>query len=75
MLVKTANLKTGDVHLFAEATRGEGERVWMEPTKAIAEAEIDAYIDRRTRLDPDLWVVEIQDEDGRRLLTEPVDES
>ena len=37
------------------------------------EDEIDDYVDRAVRIDPDVWVVEIEDANGRRFLTEPVE--
>jgi hypothetical protein len=73
VLVKTIDHKTGEARLFAEATRADGERVWMQPAPSDREAELDAYADRAARIDPDLWVVEIEDADGRRFLTEAVE--
>jgi len=32
-------------------------------------------VERALARDPDLWVVEIEDAEGRHFLTEPVDES
>ncbi len=73
VLVKALDRRENTARLYAEATRGDGERVWMQPTAATAEADIDAYIERATRFDPDLWVVEIDDRDGRHFLTEAVE--
>ncbi|HXV00132.1 MAG TPA: DUF1491 family protein [Caulobacteraceae bacterium] len=73
VLVKTLDGRAGEARLYARATRGEGEQVWMRPVESAAEADIDAYIDRAVRIDPDIWVVEIQAPDGARFLTEPVE--
>ena len=34
----------------------------------VAETEIDAKLQRETKFDPDLWIVEIEDRDGRHFL-------
>lgn len=73
VLVKALNRRAGEARLFAEATRGDGERVWMQPVASLQEPDLDAYIERSARIDPDLWVVEIDDRDGRHFLTEPVE--
>ena len=75
VLVKVLDRREGRVRLYAEATRVDGDRVWMRPARAEAEKELDAYIERAARIDPDLWVVEVEDTHGRHFLTEPVDES
>jgi hypothetical protein len=73
VLVKVLNRREDEARLFAEATRGDGERVWMQPVIAKDEAGLDAYIERALRIDPDLWVVEIDDNRGRHFLVEPVE--
>ena len=73
VLVKVANRRTGETQLYSEATRGDGERVWMQPVTSPAEADLDAYVERAARIDPDILVVEIEDGEGRHFLTETVE--
>lgn len=74
VLVRTLRLPgDGQARLYAEATRGDGERVWMQPAPGRDAAELDAYVERAARIDPDIWVVEIEDREGRPFLTEPVE--
>jgi hypothetical protein len=73
VLVKILNRSDGAAHLYSEAFRGDGERVWMQPAASDQEADLDGYIERAVRRDPDLWVVEIEDRQGRHFLTEPVE--
>ena len=73
VLVKVLNRQTGSTRLYAEATRLDGEQVWMRPAGSEQEPDLDAYIERATRIDPDIWVVEIDDREGRHFLTEPVE--
>ena len=68
VLVKTLDRRTGASSLWAEAVGRDGEPVWMRPVEREDEAGVDAYIDRAARIDPDIWVVEIEDTDGRRFL-------
>jgi hypothetical protein len=72
VLVKAFNTRTRQARLYSEALRGEGERVWMEPLSSPAEPDIDRYVERALKIDPDLWIVEIEDGEGRHFLTEPV---
>ena len=74
VLVKAIDRRDRTVRIYAEAFRGDGERVWMEPVSAADEAGIDAYVERQARIDPDLWLIEIDDAEGRHFLTEPVEE-
>ena len=47
-----------------------GESAWMELAVG-REAEIDEAVARQRNADPDLWVIEVEDRDGRTLLDEP----
>ena len=75
VLVKVLNRPQGAAKLYAEATRMDGERIWMQPVPSDQEPELDAYIARAAKVDPDVWVVEIDDREGRHFLTEPVDKT
>ncbi len=46
-----------------------GDRVWAELSSG-AEPDVDAAITRQRGFDPDLWVIEVEDRDGRHLLGE-----
>ena len=72
VLVKTIDRRSGATRLWAEAVGREGRSVWMRPLDSEDEAAVDAYIARAAHIDPDIWVVEVEDSDGRRFLTEPV---
>ncbi|MEQ9642738.1 MAG: DUF1491 family protein [Alphaproteobacteria bacterium] len=56
-------------------TRGpDGEPTWLQATgpKPVSEADANGYIERQLNIDSDLWVVEIEDREGRHCLDEPV---
>ena len=72
VLVKIVDSRAGTARLYAEASR-DGAPVWMQPRPDAREPDLDAYAERQARIDPDIWVIEIEDRDGRHFLTEPVD--
>ena len=45
----------------------------MQPILSTDEADLDAYIEKAIRIDPDVWVVEVDDPEGRHFLVEPVE--
>ena len=47
-----------------------GARKWID-FAAGGETDVDAAIARQQGFDPDLWVIEVEDRQGRHLLDEP----
>lgn len=72
VLVKVYDSSSRTARLYSEATGPDGQPLWMCPLDTEIESEIDAYIERQARFDGDLWVVEIEDREGRHFLTEKV---
>ena len=66
VLVKLNRLE-GGCTVLAETQDMSGARAWIKGTGAapVAEAAADDYIARNRRTDPDLWVIEIEDREGR----------
>lgn len=55
--------------LFVEARDDDGAATWREPQGgAVDETAIDAYLDKEKRFDSDLWIIEIEDREGRGFL-------
>ena len=46
-----------------------GERTWVELSSG-TEGDVDHAIQRQRSFDPDLWVIEVEDRQGRHLLGE-----
>ncbi len=47
-----------------------GQRAWMGMAVG-CETEVDMSIQRQKSFDPDVWVIEVEDKQGRHLLDEP----
>ncbi len=71
VLVKVSTLD-GNAVLYRPIRNLSGERVWL-PKGPLSERDIDEIIAHRVKTDPDLWVIEIEDKQGRHFLTEPVE--
>jgi hypothetical protein len=74
VIVKAYDTSNRTAKLYTEAFGTDGERLWIQPVTSDSEAELDAYIARQRGYDPDLWVVEIEDRQGRHFITEKVQE-
>ncbi len=73
VLLKVLNRTDGTARLYSEAVRMDGEAVWMQPAGSQDEPDLDRYIERAVRIDPDVWVVEVEDREGRHFLQERVE--
>ncbi|MFC5342691.1 DUF1491 family protein [Brevundimonas staleyi] len=71
VIVKAYNTSDRTAQVFTEAFGQDGDRLWIQPVTG-TETDIDAYIERQLGYDPDLWVVEVEDRQGRNFITEPV---
>ena len=74
VIVKAYDTSTRTARLFTEAFGPDGERLWIQPVVSDSESELDAYIARQRGYDPDLWVVEIEDRQGRHFIVEKVED-
>jgi hypothetical protein len=69
VLVKLSTLD-GNAALFHKSfDLMSGERAWVEMTSG-TDADVDASIAKQRGFDPDLWVIEVEDRQGRHLLFE-----
>lgn len=74
VLVKLAQLD-GTARLFTPTMDMEGNRIFLDlivQGVGPEEQDVDAYITRARKRDSDMWVVEIEDKQGRHFLTEPI---
>lgn len=72
VLVKVTRAR-GEAALYGPAFNPDGPTEF-EPLKAEDEAGVDALVAKRLKADRDLWVIEIEDREGRHFLTEKVRE-
>jgi hypothetical protein len=72
LFLKVARLD-GSCTVLSQARRGEGELVWMRPLgESSDDAAATKYFEKQIRFDPDLWIVEIEDREGRAFVDEAV---
>lgn len=70
--VKVA-LMDGRARVYVAQASMDGDRVWLQPlgeASASPEADADAYLTRRREQDPDMWIVEIEDREGRNFIVD-----
>ncbi len=65
-LVLKVNRLDGTAHLWIEAQE-DGTRVWLCPTAtpSVSDRAADIWLARQEEIDPDAWLIEIEDKQGR----------
>ncbi len=72
VILKIAKLD-GTSLVLSQARRGEGELVWVKPLgDMVDDAKASAWFERQIKFDPDLWIVEVEDRQGRPFVDEPI---
>lgn len=63
----------GTYTVLNQARRGEGELVWTKPVgEWVGNEAVAKYLDKQLRFDPDIWILEIEDREGRAFVDEPI---
>ncbi|MBV9332226.1 MAG: DUF1491 family protein [Alphaproteobacteria bacterium] len=63
----------GTCTVLDQVRQGEGQLAWIKPLgENVDEARAGTYFEKQMRLDPDLWIVEIEDREGRAFIDEPI---
>ncbi len=53
---------------------GNIERIWTRPLgDQVSEEDASDYFNRQLKFDPDIWIVEIEDRQGRTFVDEAID--
>ncbi len=63
----------GTCTVLDQARDGSGELVWVRPLgEACDDARAAQFFERQVKFDPDLWIVEIEDRQGRAFVDEKI---
>jgi hypothetical protein len=72
VIIKIAKLD-GTVLVLNQARNAKGDLVWARPlTDWVSEIRANEWCDKQVKFDPDLWIVEIEDREGRAFVDEPI---
>lgn len=72
IILKIAKLD-GTVLVLNQVRDANGELAWAQPLSGWTdEKRATEWCDKQVKFDPDLWIVEIEDREGRTFVDEPV---
>jgi hypothetical protein len=72
IILKVAKLE-GSVLVLNQARNARGELVWAQALGGwVGEARAAQWCDKQVKFDPDLWIVEIEDREGRAFVDEQI---
>ena len=72
-VILRVNRLDGSVLVLNQARNAKGELVWSQPLGGWSpEARVVEWCDKQVKFDPDLWIVEIEDREGRAFVDEPI---
>jgi hypothetical protein len=72
IILKIAKLD-GTVLVLNQVRDAKGELAWAQPLASWTdEKRATEWCDKQVKFDPDLWIVEIEDREGRTFVDEPV---
>ncbi|MCA8868694.1 MAG: DUF1491 family protein [Rhodobacteraceae bacterium] len=64
------NTLDGRAQAFQRSYDAEGGRIWMLLSEG-DDKDVDASLNRQRGFDRDIWIIEVEDRNGRHLLDEP----
>lgn len=68
VLVKV-NTLDGNAAAFQRSYNAEGNRIWISLTEGL-DREVEEALAKQRQYDPDIWIIEVEDKQGRSLLDE-----
>ncbi len=73
VLIKPNHLN-GGFAVLARSRDLDGAVIWRRATgpDPVEETAAERYVEQQIKFDPDLWVIEVEDREGRHFLDEPV---
>jgi hypothetical protein len=72
IILKIAKLD-GTVLVLNQARNAKGELVWAQALGGwVNEPRAAEWCDRQVKFDPDLWIIEIEDREGRAFVDEAI---